>query len=284
MARISRLRGVGSALLLLCGAPVFAGSVTRLANDQVDVKADRIPLGQLLRELAAVTPIPTLVIDPKIEQQVVSAYLEKASVEEAVRQTLEQSGIQFLLWGGGAQPLGLYVGDLKKASLGTPSSDLASMTREERKAVRDQLRTEHVEAVVDPVPEGALPADTFTPAAVATAVAASSGSGSAAPGEGMPGGPAPALGGSGSMEGGVPRDPAGTSAGASTGAPSAPLAGLPPPVRGVASWAGADGQTHTTGYTMQGDTLIYDDPNFVSFKNSPEARARRMNMDVSTLP
>jgi hypothetical protein len=276
MDRISRLKSFGLALLLLFSAPVFAGSVTRLANDQVDVKADRIPLGQLLRELAAVTPIPTLVIDPKLEQQVVSAYLEKASVEEAVRQTLEQSGIQFLLWGGGVKPLGLYVGDLKKASLSTPPSDLASMTREERKSVRDQLRAEHVDAVVapDPVAETALPADTFGNAAVAAS------SGNTALGEGMPGGPAPALGGPGSVEGGAPRDPAS----ASTGAPSAPIPGLPPPVRGVASWVGADGQNHSTGYSMQGETVIYDDPNFVSFKNSPEARARRMNMDVSTLP
>jgi hypothetical protein len=45
-----------------------------------------------------------------------------------------------------------------------------------------------------------------------------------------------------------------------------------------------DGQVHSTGYTIQGDSVVYDDPNFVSFKNSPEAKARRMNMDVSTLP
>lgn len=273
MHRIGRgaRRGLRWALPLasLMAAPLWAGSVTRISGDQVNVKADRVPLGALLRELATVTPIPNLVIDPKLEQQLVSSYLEGATVTDAVRKTLEESGIQFLLWGGGAEPLGLYVGDLRKASLPSsgakPSSaDLASMSREERRAARDQMRSDRAETavseVVEAVPDEGPPPDSFAGMAVPVSTGASAsvdigGAGARTPGAG---GPAAAAG--------------------------QPLAGLPPPVRGTANWVGEDGQTHTTGYTIQGDSVVYDDPNFVSFKNSPEARAKRMNMDVSTLP
>jgi hypothetical protein len=269
-------RGIRWALPLvgLMAAPLWAGSVTRVSGDHVNVKADRVPLGQLLRELATVTPIPNLVIDPKLEQQLVSSYLEGASVTDAVRKTLEESGIQFLLWGGGAEPLGLYVGDLRKASLPSPgskpsSADLASMTREERRAVREQLRSERVEAPA-PVPEvaEAVPDDTPPPDSVAAMMAPGSNEASASVD----------IGGAGAQAAG---------AGGANGAAPAPgqaLPGLPPPVRGNASWTGEDGQVHSTGYTIQGDTVVYDDPNFVTFKNSPEARAKRMNMDVTTLP
>jgi hypothetical protein len=251
-------------------APLWAGSVTRLGGGQVNVKADRVPLGQLLRELAAVTPIPNLVIEPKLEQQTVTAYLEGASVAEAVRKTLEESGVQFVLWGGGAEPLGLYVGDLRKAGLASPSkapsaADLNSMSREERRAAREQaleqVRAERSGAAAPPpeaVRDDTPPADSFE--AMAAAVGAST-----------------------SVEIGAGAAQAG-GAGGNAVVPGQPIAGLPPPVRGTASWTGEDGTVHSTGYTIQGDSVVYDDPNFVSFKNSPEARARRMNMDVSTLP
>jgi hypothetical protein len=262
-------------LVGLMAAPLWAGSVTRVSGDHVNVKADRVPLGQLLRELAAVTPIPSLVIDAKLEQQLVSSYLEGASVTEAVRKTLEESGIQFLLWGGGAEPLGLYVGDLRKANLSPPgskpsSADLASMTREERRAARDQMRSDRAEAVASEVAEAVPVEDNGAPADSIDAMAAAASAGASASVD---------IGGTGAQTAG-----AGGANGAATATPGQPIAGLPPPVRGTANWVGADGQTHTTGYTIQGDTVVYDDPNFVSFKNSPEARAKRMNMDVSTLP
>jgi hypothetical protein len=248
---------LGAVLAGLLATPLHAGSVTRLGDDHVNVKADRVPLGQLLRELAEVTPISTLVIEPKIEKQTVSAYVEGASVPEAIRKTLEESGVQFLLWGGGAEPLGLYVGDLRKAGLPPPSTaaSAAGLGREERRAAREQLRAEKAEAAPEPPSDDALPPDSF-------GASANVDIGGGAPGSGT--------------------SPAGGNGGAI--APAAPIEGLPAPVRGTASWVGADGQTHSTGYTIQGDTVLYDDPNFVSFKNSPEARARRMNMDVTTLP
>lgn len=253
--------------------PAWAGSVTRHGVDQVGVKADRVPLGQLLRELAAVTPIPNLVIEPKLEQQTVTAFIEGASVAEAVRKTLEESGVQFLLWGGGAEPLGLYVGDLKKASLASPASkspsaaDLSAMSREERRAAREQVRAEKAEvAAAAAPPADVAPEDDTPPPDSFAALGMGGGDGSAAVQIGVGG----AAGGAG---------------GPSAVAPGQPIAGLPPPVRGVASWTEADGTTtHTTGYTIQGDTVIYDDPNFVSFKNSPQAKAARQNIDVSTLP
>jgi hypothetical protein len=248
------------AVLGLLAAPAWAGAVTRLANGQVNVKADRVPLKQLLEELAAVTPIPNLVIEPKLEAQSVTAYLEGESVPEAIRKTLEESGVQFMLWGGGDEPLGLYVGDLSKAGLRSgpaarpTMADLAAMSHEDRLALREQIRAERAESLAADAPrvepESGPPADSFEKMAAAAAASA----GAAADGRG-----AAVAGG-----GGVP--------------------GEPVPVHGTASWVGADGATHTTGYTIQGETVIYDDPNFVSFKNSPEAKARRMNMDVTTLP
>jgi hypothetical protein len=176
---------------------------------------------------------------------------------------------------GGAEPLGLYVGDLKKASLASPSkgasaADQSSMSREERRAAREQARAEKAEVAAaaappeDFVPDDTPPADSFAGLS------------------GMDGSASVQIGGAG-----TPGNAGGAGTPGRDGnpvAPAQPLAGLPPPVRGTASWTGEDGQVHSTGYTIQGDTVIYDDPNFVSFKNSPEAKARRMNMDVSTLP
>jgi len=278
----------------MLASPAFAGTVDRKGEDLVNVKADRVPLGQLIRELATVTPIPNLVIDPKLEKQSVTAFIEGASVAEAVRKTLEESGVQFLLWGGGAKPLGLYVGDLSKAGLagakGAPTAaELASMSRDERRAVREQERTEKAEAATAAAAaavEAAIhdddtpPADSFSEIVAGAGAAGANGAAATAQvgiGPGLDGTPAGA-GGSGSAPGAAPGAPTGAST------PGQTPPGLPPPVRGVATWTGTDGVAHTTGYTMQGDSVVYDDPNFVSFKNSPEARARRMNMDVSTLP
>jgi len=257
-------------LVGLLATPLWAGSVTRLADERVNVKADRVPLGQLLRELATVTPIPKLVIEPKLEQQPVSAYLEGASVAEAIRKTLEESGVQFLLWGGAGEPLGLYVGDLRKAGLAS-TADLGPKSREERRAGREQGRSDKGDAVAaapqpDPTPDEGPPPDSFG----ALGMAASADSGGAGPGSAA-GSPAGGSGGNGGRSG--------------ASAPGQAIDGLPPPVRGTASWTEADGKTtHSTGYTIQGDSVVYDDPNFVSFKNSPEARAARQKIDASTLP
>jgi hypothetical protein len=38
------------------------------------------------------------------------------------------------------------------------------------------------------------------------------------------------------------------------------------------------------GYTMIGESVIYNDPSFVPYKNRPEVVARRLATDVSTIP
>jgi hypothetical protein len=38
------------------------------------------------------------------------------------------------------------------------------------------------------------------------------------------------------------------------------------------------------GYTMIGESVIYNDPSFVPYKNRPEVVARRMATDVASIP
>jgi hypothetical protein len=38
------------------------------------------------------------------------------------------------------------------------------------------------------------------------------------------------------------------------------------------------------GYTMIGESVIYNDPTFVPYKNRPEVRARRLATDVALIP
>jgi hypothetical protein len=38
------------------------------------------------------------------------------------------------------------------------------------------------------------------------------------------------------------------------------------------------------GYTMLGESVIYNDPNFVPYKNRPEVVARRLATDVAQIP
>jgi hypothetical protein len=38
------------------------------------------------------------------------------------------------------------------------------------------------------------------------------------------------------------------------------------------------------GYTMLGESVIYNDPSFVPYKNRPEVVARRLAIDVATIP
>jgi len=38
------------------------------------------------------------------------------------------------------------------------------------------------------------------------------------------------------------------------------------------------------GYTMIGESVVYNDPSFVPYKNRPEVVARRMNTDVASIP
>ena len=38
------------------------------------------------------------------------------------------------------------------------------------------------------------------------------------------------------------------------------------------------------GYTMFGESVVYNDPSFVPYKNRPEVVARRMNTDVASIP
>jgi hypothetical protein len=193
--------------------------------------------------------------------------------------------VQFLLWGGGVEPLGLYVGDLKKANIpatakATSIADRSAASREERRVAREQARAEAAEAAAAAAatataaaPEvDEVPADTLA----VQGQAGGTGMGSA---DGM----AAAAVQIGNAAGGSSAGGSASAGGADAAASGQLIPGLPA-VRGTASWKGEDGQVHTTGYTMQGESVVYDDPNFVPFKKSEEAKAKRMNMDLSSLP
>jgi hypothetical protein len=166
----------------------WAGSLTRLDQDHVAVRASGVPVGQVLSELDGMKRLNNLFIEPAIEGRTISVNIEKVGLADAAVQILTQSGLDFIVWGDR-----IFVGDPKAAV---------------------QMRA-------------AGPADSAAPAPAEAVVAE---------------GPAPAEE--------VP----------------------------------ASSTYSTSEFSMVGENVTYADPNFVTYKNRPEVRARRMKVDVATIP
>lgn len=89
-----------SALWLLLALALPAdGEVTRLANGNVTVSARFTPLGLLLRQIAALAPLDTSLIDPKIERSLVSLALDDVPVPVALAAAFEAAGVSYVVWG-----------------------------------------------------------------------------------------------------------------------------------------------------------------------------------------
>jgi hypothetical protein len=203
-------------------ASSWAQSVTKSAGDRISVQAQSFPIGRVLRDLLAVAPIEALMIDPKVENHLVSVRLLDVTPGEAINQILADSNLPFLVWGGALGPWRIFVGDKDAALRVTSGSALPSgsadvpLTPQNREAEERVLEAEkremraHEESQVE--------------AAMAQRKAEAQ----------------PVV---------VMNDP-----------------GVP------------------GGYTMIGESVIYNDPTFVPYKNRPEVVARRLATDVSLIP
>jgi hypothetical protein len=85
--------------VLLLTQTASATSLRRLDANTVSVQATRVPVGQLLGELDAISRLDNLFIEPAIESRVVSVSIERVSLADAATQILTQSGLDFIVWG-----------------------------------------------------------------------------------------------------------------------------------------------------------------------------------------
>ena len=215
-------------------ASSWAQSVTR-SGDRISVEAQSLPIGRVLRDMLAVTPIEALMIDPKVENHPVNAHIVGASAGEAINQILADSNLPFLVWGGAAGPWRLFVGDKDAALRVSAGSPL--------------------------------------PAAARAGTAPAAGQGTE--------GTAPAAGQRTEAEDRIladeQREMQAREAGSTARARAERQAEAQPFV--VMDDPGVPG-----GYTMVGESVIYNDPNFVPYKNRPEVVARRLATDVALIP
>jgi type II secretory pathway component GspD/PulD (secretin) len=177
-------KAVVKAVLMV--APAFladaawAGSLTRIDQEHVSVRAVGVPVGQVLAELDGMKQLNNLFIEPAIQSRTISVDIEKVKLGDAAVQILTQSGLDFIVWGDR-----IFVGDPKAAvqlSKGAPAP----------------VEVAEVVPVVEETPASAKYA--------------------------------------------------------------------------------------TEEYSMEGENVKYADPNFVTYKNRPEVKARRMAIDVATIP
>ena len=184
-------RAVAKAFLMV--APAFlasaawAGSLTRIDQDHVSVRANGVAVGQVLSELDGMKRLNNLFIEPAIAGRAISVSIDKVGLTDAAVQILTQSGLDFIVWGDR-----IFVGDPKAAV---------------------QMRA------------------------------------------------------AGQAESAAP-------------APEAVVAEAAPPVEEVP----ASSTYSTSEFSMVGENVTYTDPNFVTYKNRPEVRARRLKVDVATIP
>lgn len=95
--RYLRLTMVLAGIICVGGAPAMAQSVRKLGSERVTVKAEGVALGDLLEQLAAITPLETLRIDPADRTVPVSLEVEDVHPLEAMALVLKASGLDFVM-------------------------------------------------------------------------------------------------------------------------------------------------------------------------------------------
>ncbi|MET0555767.1 MAG: hypothetical protein ABW221_22195 [Vicinamibacteria bacterium] len=163
---------------VLMADAAWAGSLTRVDQDHVAVRAEAVPVGRVLAELDGMQRLHNLFIEPAIESRTISVSIDKVSLKDAAVQILTQSGLDFIVWGDR-----IFVGDPKAAVQMRAAGPVVA---------------EVAEVVVEESPASA----TYT----------------------------------------------------------------------------------TEEFSMDGENVKFADPNFVTYKNRPEVRARRLAIDVATIP
>jgi hypothetical protein len=203
--------------------PASAQSVTR-SGDRLDVQAQALPIGRVLRDMLAVAPIEALMIDPKVESHPVSAHIVGATAGEAISQILAESNVPFVIWGGATGPWRIFVGDKDAALRVTSGSPLPSGSAASAAAPSPELSVAEEQVLADERADLRKRQERLN-----------------------------------------------AKARAERAAESRPVVKMDDPeVPG--------------GYTMLGESVIYNDPNFVPYKNRPEVVARRLAIDVASIP
>jgi len=255
------------------------------------VQAERLPLGQLLQALQDVTGLDHVRIDPALRGRRVTVQLRGIPRADLAMEVLRASGIDLLAWGQQ-----VVLGDPEKAvpfsevgrwdEAPEPSvaeADLAVETspvadaRGGDEALADPRSDERASETVarettpgsaDDVSQPEATALTAWPVAVPAHVAALLGGETVTP----------------EMRSAYaamsPEEQQRTRA-ELLARPVEPPAPDPNAIRAEDAAA----ETYVTAeFSMVGESVTYSDPNFVPYKNRPEVRARRLSMDVSTIP
>ncbi len=85
--------------VLMAAEAASAGSLQRLDNDHVAVRATGVPLGRLLGELDGLMRLDNLFIEPAIESRVVTVNIERVKLADAATEILKESRLDFIVWG-----------------------------------------------------------------------------------------------------------------------------------------------------------------------------------------
>lgn len=112
------------------------------ANGRIDVHADAMPVGRVLRELLPMLPMESMMIDPKVEGKPVTVSISGASTGEALNTVLESSGLPYGIWGGAQGPWRLVLGDKDSAvqvTVGTGIDTSIGLAEADRQAGTGQL-------------------------------------------------------------------------------------------------------------------------------------------------
>jgi len=259
----------------LAGTALAEPLITRVGN-RVAVRAEAAPIGVLLRELDALRPLEHLRLDPGLRSRRVSVHLEGIAVEDALIETLQASGLDYMIWGNE-----LWVGDLSKA---VPYRDVAEAASALASTEAPGPRGE-TEPPASPQGEMAQRSDAL-PASDGDVPLDESGF--------------PILSAPDSPSALTLRRPPETNSEMWQAFSELPLGeqqralaehlGRPAPLGTSGPDPDAIGPAQasepyvTPEFTMVGESVTYSDPNFVPYKNRPEVRARRLSTDVGTIP
>jgi hypothetical protein len=74
-----------------------SGAVVSLGADRVTVRAEGVPVGELLQQLAALAPLERLDLDPSYRSTPVSLVVENVSPLAAIAVVLKASGLDYLM-------------------------------------------------------------------------------------------------------------------------------------------------------------------------------------------
>ena len=135
-----RLPVIVFAVLLYGAAHGWTQSVTPEDEGRISIQARDVRLGKLLRELETVSSMGRLLIDPDVEAKTVSVSLENVDVADALEEILSGAGIDFVIWGGKNQVLGVFAGDVDDALLVQGEGELFDSA--EKSARRDETDSE----------------------------------------------------------------------------------------------------------------------------------------------